>query len=355
MCVDYRALNKNTIKNKYPLPHISELFDQTQGARYYSKIDLRSGYHQVRIADEDVQKTAFRTRYGHFEFLVLPFGLTNAPATFMHLMQTIFRPFLDDFVIVFLDDILIYSKTLEEHKKHIEQVLELLRQNKLYAKKSKCEFFKRSIEFLGHTLSGSGKGMQEDKVKAIREWPVPKNASEIRSFLGLAGWYQEFVKGFSAIVAPISELTHKDTPFVWTNAQQQAFEQLKDAVCSAPVLILPDKTLPFVVQTDASGVAVGASLNQDHGKGLQPVAFLSQKLQPAETRYPVTTYTRPRSRCRRITSPSSTSRPNPISPTGSCAGWSSSASSIWRSNTRRGRTMWWQMPCLGGWTMRSRS
>ena len=166
-------------------------------------------------------------------------------------------------------------------------MLELLRVNKLYAKKSKCEFFKRTIEFLGHTLSGSGKGMQEDKVKAIREWPVPKNASEIRSFLGLAGWYQEFVKGFSAIVAPISELTHKDTPFVWTDKQQTAFEQLKDAVCSAPVLILPDKTLPFVVQTDASGVAVGASLNQDQGKGLQPVAFLSQKLQPAETRYPV--------------------------------------------------------------------
>jgi hypothetical protein len=287
MCVDYRALNKITIKNKYPLPHISELFDQTQGAQYYSKIDLRSGYHQVRIVEEDISKTAFRTRYGHFEFLVLPFGLTNAPATFMHLMQTIFRPFLDDFVIVFLDDILIYSKTLEEHKKHIEQVLELLRVNKLYAKKSKCEFFKLSIEFLGHTLSASGKGMQEDKVKAIREWPVPKTAGEVRSFLGLAGWYQEFVKNFSAIVAPISELTHKDKPFVWTDAQQHAFEQLKTAVSSAPVLILPDKTLPFVVQTDASCVAVGASLNQDQGKGLQPVAFLSQKLQPAETRYPV--------------------------------------------------------------------
>jgi hypothetical protein len=287
MCVDYRALNKVTIKNKYPLPHMSELFDQTQGAKYFSKIDLRSGYHQVRIADEDVPKTAFRTRYGHFEFMVLPFGLTNAPATFMHLMQTIFRPFLDEFVIVFLDDVLIYSKTLEEHKKHIEMVLDLLRLHKLYAKKSKCEFFRHRIEFLGHTLSSEGKGMQEDKVKAIREWPVPKNAHEIRSFLGLAGWYQEFVKHFSAIVAPISELTHKDKAFEWTNVQQEAFEQLKEAVSSAPVLVLPNKHLPFVLQTDASGVAVGASLNQDQGKGLQPVAFLSQKLQPAETRYPV--------------------------------------------------------------------
>jgi hypothetical protein len=287
MCVDYRALNKVTIKNKYPLPHMSELFDQTQGAKYFSKIDLRSGYHQVRIAEGDVPKTAFRTRYGHFEFMVLPFGLTNAPATFMHLMQSIFRPFLDEFVIVFLDDILIYSKTLEEHKQHIQQVLELLRNNKLYAKKSKCEFFQRRIEFLGHTLSSDGKGMQEDKVKAIRQWPVPKSAEDIRSFLGLAGWYQEFVKDFSGIVAPISELTHKGKAFEWTDQQQKAFEQLKKAVSTAPVLILPDKKLPFVVQTDASGVAVGASLNQDQGKGLQPVAFLSQKLQSAEARYPV--------------------------------------------------------------------
>src|SRR3954464_7850289 len=150
MCVDYRALNKITIKNKYPLPRIDELLDRLLGARYFSKIDLRSGYHQVRIADKDVHKTAFRTRYGHYEYLVMPFGLTNAPATFMHLMQQIFRPYLDDFVIVFLDDILIYSRTLEEHKQHIKKVLELLRVNKLYAKKSKCEFFRRSIEFLGH-------------------------------------------------------------------------------------------------------------------------------------------------------------------------------------------------------------
>ena len=200
MCIDYRALNKITVKNKYPLPHIDELFDQTKGARYYSKIDLRSGYHQVRIAEEDVNKTAFRTRYGHFEFLVLPFGLTNAPATFMHLMQSIFRPWLDQFVIVFLDDILIYSQTIEEHEKHIRQVLDVLRQNQLYGKLKKCEFFRKEISFLGHTLSQHGKGMEEDKVQAIREWPVPKGVPEARSFLGLAGYYNSLCE-----TTPVSE------------------------------------------------------------------------------------------------------------------------------------------------------
>ncbi|MGH8486283.1 MAG: reverse transcriptase family protein, partial [Pseudomonas sp.] len=201
MCVDYRALNQITIKNKYPLPHIDELFDQTKGAKFYSKIDLRSGYHQVRIAEQDIEKTAFRTRYGHFEFMVLPFGLTNAPATFMHLMQSIFRPWLDQFVIVFLDDILIYSKTLDEHREHIRQVLDVLRRNQLYGKLSKCEFFRSKISFLGHTLSADGKGMEEDKVQAIRDWPVPKNVPELRSFLGLAGYYQEFVRNYSGMCA----------------------------------------------------------------------------------------------------------------------------------------------------------
>jgi hypothetical protein len=286
MCVDYRALNKITIKNKYPLPHINELFDQTQGANYFSKFDLRSGYHQLRINEADIAKTAFRTRYGHFEFLVLPFGLTNAPATFMHLMQTIFKDLLDKSVIVFLDDILIYSKTLEEHEQHIRQVLELLRKEKLYAKLSKCEFFQKEIGFLGHTLSGQGKGMEEDKVKAIREWPVLKSVGDVRSFLGLAGYYQEFVKNFSDIVAPMSQLLQKEQEFIWADAQQQAFETLKTAISTAPVLVLPDQSLPYVVMTDASGIAVGASLNQDQGRGLQPIAFMSKKLLPAETRYP---------------------------------------------------------------------
>lgn len=286
MCVDYRALNALTIKNSYPLPNIDDLMNQVHGAKIFSKIDLHSGYHQIRVREEDIPKTAFRTRYGLFEFTVLPFGLTNAPATFMNMMQTVFKNYLDKSVIVFLDDILIYSKTIEEHKIHVKEVLETLRKEKLYCKKSKCEFFRERIPFLGHTLSSEGKGMEEDKVKAINDWPTPKNADEVASFVGLAGWYQEFIRHFSHICIPLNKLKQKDVPFRWTEIEDNAFNTLKKAISTAPVLMLPDPKLPFVIMTDASGVATGASLNQDQGKGLQPVAFLSKKLLDAETRYP---------------------------------------------------------------------
>jgi hypothetical protein len=287
MCVDYRALNNITIKNSYPLPRVDELFDRLHGAKYFSKIDLRSGYHQIRIAEEDIPKTAFRTRYGHFEFLVLPFGLTNAPGTFMHLMHETFRKFLDNFVLVFLDDILIYSNTLEEHKDHVQQVLETLRQSKLYAKESKCEFFRTEVEFLGHHVGCDGVRMMQDKVQAVSEWPTPKNVRDVRAFLGTAGYYRKFIRNFSAISAPITELTKEKVKFEWTSSHQAAFVTLKNAMQSAPVLALPDPKLPYVVHTDASGFAVGAVLMQDQGKGLQPIAFLSKKMNDAETRYPV--------------------------------------------------------------------
>ena len=287
MCVDYRDLNRITVKNRYPLPRVDELFDRLRGAKYFSKIDLRSGYHQVRIDPDDVHKTAFRTRYGHYEFLVLPFGLTNAPATFMHLMQSIFGPHLDSFVIVFLDDILIFSKTLQEHRKHVRIVLELLRNNKLYAKKSKCEFFKQSISFLGHVVSGEGISMEKDKVKAIQEWPIPTNVAAIRSFLGLAGYYRRFVKDFSKLAMPLTDLLRTDVKFEWNKSQQQSFLQLKQSISSAPVLTLPDDSLPYIVSTDASGFAVGATLSQDQGNGSQPIAFLSHKLNEHEKNYPV--------------------------------------------------------------------
>ena len=286
MCVDYRALNDITIKNSYPLPRIDELFDRLQGAKYFSKIDLRSGYHQIRIAPTDVPKTAFRTRYGHFEFLVLPFGLTNAPATFMHLMHQSFRPFLDKFALVFLDDILIYSQTLEDHQDHVRQVLTVLRKEKLYAKESKCEFFKPEVEFLGHHVGRDGLRMMDDKIQAVRDWPTPTKVAHVRSFLGTAGYYRKFIKDFSKLASPLSELTHNDVSFTWGDTQATAFQSLKDAMQRHPVLILPDPKLPFVVHTDASGFAVGAVLMQDQGKGLQPIAYLSKKMQPAETRYP---------------------------------------------------------------------
>ena len=287
MCIDFRALNKQTVKNRYPLPRIDELFDRLRGAKWFSKIDLRSGYHQVRVHPDDVPKTAFRTRYGHFEYLVMPFGLTNAPATFMHLMQSVFRDLLDRSVIVFLDDILIFSNSLEEHRKHVREVLQRLREHKLYAKESKCEFMRRFIGFLGHVISGQGISMEPEKVSAITQWPTPKSSAEVRSFLGLAGYYRKFVKGFSREASPLTALQQKDAPFVWGDAQQRSFESLKTRVASAPILILPNESLPYVVTTDASGFAVGATLSQDHGHGLQPIAFLSKKMLPAERNYPV--------------------------------------------------------------------
>jgi hypothetical protein len=287
LCIDYRALNKITVKNKYPLPRIDEMFDRLHGAKYFSKIDLRSGYHQVRIAEEDIPKTAFRSRYGHYEYTVMPFGLTGAPGTFMHLMQSVLRPYLDKFVIVYLDDILIYSANASQHDRHVRAVLDLLREHKLYAKESKCEFFATKMSFLGHVVDGDGIHMDPDKVKAIVDWPAPKNVGELRSFLGLAGYYRKFVQHFSKLALPLSALLQKDTSYVWNEECMRAFAQLKAALAAEPVLITPNDRLPYVVVTDASGFAIGATLCQDQGHGLQPIAYMSKKMLPAERNYPV--------------------------------------------------------------------
>ena len=287
MCVDYRALNLITVKNSYALPRIDELFDRLQGARFFSKIDLRSGYHQIRIHAEDVAKTAFRTRYGHFEFRVLPFGLTNAPATFMHLMHQIFHPLLDRCVLVFLDDILIYSRDQQEHERHVRQALDRLREHKLYAKLSKCELFQTEVEFLGHVIDANGVHMMKDKVRAIVDWPPLQSVADVQTFLGTVGYYRKFVRMFSELAAPLTQLLQKDKAFVWGEPQKQAFDALKAAVSQQPVLVLPDPALPYDIATDASGFAVGATLSQDHGRGLQPIAFLSQKMNPAQRNYPV--------------------------------------------------------------------
>ena len=284
-CVDYRALNKNTVKNRYPLPKIEELLDQLSGAQVFSKIDLRSGYHQIRIVPEDTHKTAFRTRYGHFEFTVVPFGLCNAPASFMMLMNDILHEYLDKFVVVFLDDILVYSKSLQEHEKHLSMVLERLREHKLYAKASKCDFFQKQLEYLGHDVSVEGIKVSSCKVKAIQEWPIPKTVKQVRSFVGLANFYRKFIKGFSAIAKPLTELTKKDVPFEWKEEHDLAMKTLKDKMSQAPVLLLPKLELPFQVNTDASGFAIGGVLQQDQGGGLRPVAFESRKFNKTERRY----------------------------------------------------------------------
>ena len=206
-------MNRVTIRNQYPLPRIDDLFDQLQGAKVFSKIDLRSGYHQLRVHDEDVPKTTFRTRYGNFELLVMPFGLTNAPAAFMDLMNRIFRPYLDQFVIVFIDNILIYSGSGEEHVEHLRIVLQTLREHRLYAKLSKCQFWHDSVAFLGHIVSAEGFSVDPQKVEAILNWKPPMSVMEIRSFLGLAGYYRKFVEGFSKIAAPLTRLTRKEDRF----------------------------------------------------------------------------------------------------------------------------------------------
>ncbi|KAG8480932.1 hypothetical protein CXB51_025599 [Gossypium anomalum] len=244
LCIDYRQLNKVTIKNKYPLPRIDDLFDQLKGASVFSKIDLRSGYYQLRVRDSDIPKTAFRTRYGHYEFLVMPFGLTNA-----------LRPYLDQFVVVFIDDILVYSRDETEHAEHLRLVLQILWDKQLYAKFSKCEFW-------------------------LKE--PPRNITEVRSFLGLTGYYRRFVKGFSMIATPMTKLLQKDVKFEWSEKCQKNFDQLKTYLTEAPVLVQPESGKEFVIYSDASLLGLGCVLMQEG----RVIAYASRQLKPHEKNYP---------------------------------------------------------------------
>jgi hypothetical protein len=282
MCVDYRPLNEVTIKNKYPLPRIDILFDQLTGARVFSKIDHRSGYHQIRIRPEDIPKTAFTTWYGLFEYLVMSFGLTNAPAHLTYLMNSVFMPELDKFLVVFIDDILIYSKNEEEHAKHMRIVLTRLREHQLYAKFSKCAFWLEEIQFLGHVLSAKGIAVDPSKVKDILEWKPPITVHQVRSFLGLAGYYRRFIPDFSKIVKPIIGLLKNDTKFDWSSKCNEAFEQLKVLLTTAPVLAQPDIEKPFDVYCDASGSGLGCVLMQEG----PVIAYASRQLRQHEEHYP---------------------------------------------------------------------
>ncbi|GJU32374.1 putative reverse transcriptase domain-containing protein [Tanacetum coccineum] len=278
---DKGELNKLTVKNRYPLPRIDDLFDQLQGSCYFSKIDLRSGYHQLRVHEDDIPKTAFRTRYGHFEFTVMPFGLTNAPAVFMDLMNRVCKLYLDKFVIVFIDDILIYSKTKEDHEVHLGLVLELLRKEKLYAKFSKCEFWLQEVHFLGHVVNQNGIHVDPSKIEAVKNWKTPTTPSEIRSFLGLAGYYRRFIANFSKIAKPLTSLTQKNQKYVWGVEQEEAFQTLKNNLCDAPILTLPDGVEDFVVYCDASNQGLGCVLMQ-RGK---VIAYASRQLKIHEKNY----------------------------------------------------------------------
>jgi hypothetical protein len=282
MCVDYRPLNEVTNKNKYPLPRIDILFDQLTGAWVFSKIDLRSGYHQIRIRPKDIPKTAFTTRYGLFEYLVMSFGLTNALAHFTYLMNSVFMPELDKFVVVFIDDILIYSKNKGEHAKHLRIVLTRLREHQLYAKFSKCAFRLEEIQFLGHVLSANGIAVDPSNVKDILEWKPPTTIHQVRSFLGLAGYCRRFIPDFSKIVKPITSLLKNDTKFNWSSRCNEAFEQLKVLLTTAPVLAQPDIEKPFDVYCDASGSGLGCVLMQEG----RVIAYASRQLRRHEEHYP---------------------------------------------------------------------
>ncbi|GKB84985.1 putative nucleotidyltransferase, ribonuclease H [Tanacetum coccineum] len=281
MCIDYRELNKLTIKNRYPLPRIDDLFDQLQGSSVYSKIDLRSGYHQLRVRERDIPKTAFRTRYGHYEFQVMPFGLTNAPAVFMDLMNRVCKPYLDKFVIVFIDDILIYSRNEEEHASHLRIILELLRKEKLYAKFSKCDFWIHIVQFLGHLIDNQGLHVDPAKIEAVKNWTSPTTPTEVRQFLGLAGYYRRFIEGFSKIAKPLTKLTQKNKNYVWNEEQESAFQLLKQKLCEAPILALPEGNDNFVVYCDASLQGLGAVLMQRE----KVIAYASRQLKPHEENY----------------------------------------------------------------------
>jgi hypothetical protein len=295
MCIDYRALNNITIKNKFPIPRIDDLIDQLQGATIFSALDLTSGYWQIPMYKEDISKTAFRTPDGLYEWNVLPFGLTNAPAAFQATMNAMLKPYIGKFALVYLDDILIYSKTPAEHEEHLRAVLTLLKQNKFYCKLKKCAFNKAEVKYLGHIVGRDGVKVDPDKCKAILNWPVPKSHADVRSFLGLATYFRKFVKGFSMRTAPLTNSLKgqvatkrrkgvpavNNEPFEWSKECQAAFDDIKQALTSAPVLRLPDHSKPFTVVCDASLQGVGAVLLQEG----QAVAYESHKLTDAERNY----------------------------------------------------------------------
>jgi hypothetical protein len=253
MCVDYRSLNDVTIKNKYPLPRIEDLFDQMRGARVFSKTDLRSGYHQMKIRPSDIPKIDFSTRYGLYEFTVMLFGLTNAPAYFMNLMNKVLKEYLDKFVVVFINDILIYSKNDSDHEEHLRLVLQKLRDNQLYSKYSNCEFWLDELPFLGHIISNGGISVDPAKLREIVGWKIQCPVSEIRSFLGLARYYRRFIEGFSKIAKPMISLLEKVKEFKWSRECQDSFNQLKLKLMSPPMLVMPDlqKGFAYIVMRAA--------------------------------------------------------------------------------------------------------
>uniref|UniRef100_A0A3B3DGY8 Gypsy retrotransposon integrase-like protein 1 n=1 Tax=Oryzias melastigma TaxID=30732 RepID=A0A3B3DGY8_ORYME len=288
-CIDYRGLNQITIKNRYPLPLISSAFELLQGACIFSKLDLRNAYHLIRVREGDEWKTAFNTQAGHYEYLVMPFGLTNAPAIFQNMVNDVLGDMVNKFVFVYLDDILIFSRSETEHIKHVRQVLQRLLQNKLFVKAEKCEFHTPTTSFLGLLVAKDKIMMDPKKTDAVLEWPVPTSRKQLQRFLGFANFYRRFIKGYSQVAAPLHALTSSKCTFTWSAAATYAFTELKRRFTTAPILTMPDPARQFIVEVDASEVGVGAVLSQrsetDHR--VHPCAFFSRRLSPAERNYDV--------------------------------------------------------------------
>jgi len=281
MCVDCRAINNITVKYRHPIPRLDDMLDELHGSIVFTKIDLKSGYHQIRIKEGDEWKTTFKTKYGLYEWLVMPSGLTNAPSTFMRLMNHVLRAFIGRFVVVYFDDILIYSKNLDEYVEHLKLVLGVLRTEKLFNLK-KCTFSTDKLVFLGFVVSAKGIGVDEEKVKAIREWPKPTNVGQVRSFYGLASFYRRFVKDFSSLATPLTEVIKKNVGFKWGKEQEKAFNLIKEKLTNAPLLALPDFAKTFEIECDASGIGIVAVLMQEG----RPIAFFNEKISGAALNYP---------------------------------------------------------------------
>jgi len=262
LCVDYRGLNQITKKNHYPIPLINDLINRLKDAKVYMKIDLWVGYNNIHIAPGHEYKTAFRTCYGLFEYLVMPFGMTNSPTTFQYFMNDIFHDMTDIFVIIYLDNILIFSKNLDEHKIHIQKVLERLQEHNLHAKPEKCKFHTTSVEYLGIIITPEGVCMDPRKVQAILQWPAPRKVKELQSFLGFANFYRRFINNYSGITKPLNSLLRGNTPWKWTEQCESVFQLLKKTFTTAPILHLFDPTLPIILECDASDFAIAAIISQ---------------------------------------------------------------------------------------------
>jgi hypothetical protein len=286
--VDYRKLNALTKRDRYPIPLINEVLARVQGSKYLTRLDIIAAFNKLRMNPDSEDLTTFITSFGAFKYLVLPFGLTNGPASFQHYINDVLFEYLHDFCQAYLDDILIYSKTLKEHKQHVRAVLQKLRDAGLQVDIHKCEFHVQETVFLGLLVSTEGLKMDPSKVQVIRDWATPRNLTDVQSFIGFCNFYRRFIKGFSKLARPMVNLTRKDQPFLWTDACQKAFELIKERVTTAPVLKHFDRTKEAILETDSSDYVNGGVLSQYGDDGiLYPVAFYSKNMAPAECNYEI--------------------------------------------------------------------